>query len=138
MSDFPPCTRRGEKLNEDTCECFSNRIYHPMMGIAHIQTCNICPYKNMEDDPDLPKVDMPDGPSLIDMAKSFSKAVAKHVKNKMEKVTDEQYEIRMKICESCDYLKDRRCTQKSCGCFITRKAKWVSEECPIDKWPKLD
>lgn len=138
MSDFPECSRRGKILDENTCECFSNRIYHPMMGVAHKSTCLICPYKSMEDDPDLAKVDLPEGPSLIDMAKNFTKAIAKHARNKFDKVSDEEYDQRMTICQSCDYYEDKRCKQKNCGCFITRKARWASEECPINKWPELD
>ena len=109
-----------------------------MMGVAHLETCKICPYKDMKDDPELPKIEMPDGPSLIDMAKNFFKGVSNHIKNRMEKLTDEQYAERIKVCESCDYYNDRTCTQKNCGCTITRKARWASEECPIDKWPELD
>lgn len=40
---------------------------------------------------------------------------------------------RRRICHSCPFRKENRCTQ--CGCFIKTKIALLSSECPINKWP---
>ena len=39
------------------------------------------------------------------------------------------------FCEfyrACSALNEDRCSK--CGCFVTMKASWAAEECPIQKW----
>ena len=84
MSEWKECNRRGRILSQVTCRCLSNRIYHPQSTVADINTCNICPYRNMEDDPSLPPVGEKkdkEGPGIIKMAGNLAKAVANHVKD---------------------------------------------------------
>ena len=138
MSEWKECNRRGRILSQVTCRCLSNRIYHPQSTVADINTCNICPYRNMEDDPDLPLVGekkVQEGPGIIKMAGNLAKAVTNHVKDGGKKVDKETYEARLEQCNNCEFLKNNRCRHMSCGCFITKKAKWRSENCPIGRWP---
>lgn len=39
---------------------------------------------------------------------------------------------RYNICESCEFLKEKRCTH--CGCFMETKVHLESSSCPIGKW----
>jgi len=43
------CTRRGEEVRPGFFRCDSNRLTHPEPGIVAIETCGICPYRNMPD-----------------------------------------------------------------------------------------
>ena len=133
--EFPECNRRGDFLNENTCQCFSNRIKHEIEGVAQLETCQICPYKDMQDDPDLPVLQKM--PGLGKMAGNFLKAVGKHVADGGKKVSEEEYESRLKECNTCVFLvNNSRCSHMNCGCSVARKAKWKSEDCPVGRWPK--
>lgn len=42
---------------------------------------------------------------------------------------------RIEICLTCDKLtNDFRCEQ--CGCFVKPKAKLLTQNCPLRKWPQ--
>jgi len=83
-------------------------------------------------------------PSLIDQGKNlakFSYKLFKHMKevsmgeNKTALlVSDETYNDRIEICKTCHkYDKiQHRCME--CGCFLSGKARFVLEECPLKKW----
>jgi hypothetical protein len=64
---------------------------------------------------------------------NFKNALIKRIKNEFVNVTPENYEARLKVCENCPSNKNWRCQE--CGCFITLKAKWGTEDCPQKKWP---
>ena len=50
-----------------------------------------------------------------------------------EKVTEEVYNSRMDICNSCTkLLKTGNCG--ICGCFVKAKTQYTDESCPINKW----
>lgn len=84
---------------------------------------------------------MPSLPPTIQMAKNFLKAAGKHVMDGMRKVTFEEYQARIDKCNKCvppeGWRMQNRCTHPSCGCFLDIKAWWRSEDCPVEKWPKL-
>ena len=69
-------------------------------------------------------------PSLIEMAKNFSKDFAKYVASGAPNVSKKDYEERLEACGNCVYfIKDRmRCGK--CGCLIEHKAKWKTAICP--------
>lgn len=75
-------------------------------------------------------------PSLLSKAANVGKAVVKHVANGRKVTTDEVYAARLDICNHCESLDPKRrvCQEKSCGCFVDRKARWASENCPRGKW----
>lgn len=62
---------------------------------------------------------------LIDITK---KAQGKSI----EKVDAVTHQVRTEICRDCEYLFGLNCG--ICGCFVTDKAKYAMEECPIGKW----
>jgi hypothetical protein len=63
---------------------------------------------------------------LIDLTKS--------VRGKsIEKVSIDLHKKRVEICNSCENkMITGNCSL--CGCFTNDKAKYVNEECPINKW----
>jgi len=73
-------------------------------------------------------------PGIIKKATNFAKAVQKHAKDGFKDVSLEQYIERIDICNKCPLQKDGNCLE--CGCVISKKAWWRSEDCPKDKWPK--
>ena len=73
-------------------------------------------------------------PNIIKKATNFAKAVKKHAEDGFKDVKLEEYIERLDICNGCDYQKDGECIE--CGCILSKKAWWRSEDCPKDKWPK--
>ena len=85
------------------------------------------------------------GPSLFRRLGNLSKAVVKHVSSGMKQVTPEQYKERLTVCSNCTFHNNAICAHANCGCFLSKKAWWESEKCPLEteefpegKWPKLD
>jgi hypothetical protein len=76
-------------------------------------------------------------PRLIRKISNLAKATIKHINDNMTIVTTDQYEERISICSDCSLREKDECTHPSCGCVISRKAWWRSEDCPEEKWPKL-
>lgn len=73
-------------------------------------------------------------PGIFKKATNFVKAVTKHASNDFKKVPIEEYKKRLIECSTCEFHEESKCLK--CGCFLTQKAWWQSEDCPIDKWPK--
>ena len=82
-------------------------------------------------------------PSLFDQGKNLAQFSWKliqylqqhgHEDNKNLMVSDKVYNERMEICKSCPkYDKEQiRCFE--CGCYLSVKARFILNECPLDKW----
>jgi len=75
-------------------------------------------------------------PSVMQMAKNLmedsGKILSNAVKGNKTLVDGSVREQRWSICQSCEMLKDDRCTQ--CGCFMKVKVAFNTSKCPIDKW----
>ena len=63
----------------------------------------------------------------------FRYAVYGHFKD----VGFKRYVNRLEKCAVCDKLRDNW-TCGVCGCYLTKKAKWVTECCPENRWPDND
>lgn len=78
---------------------------------------------------------------VSDMVKNFSRSMANWAKKGFKVVTPEQFEERLKTCQSCDQWNSAalagtgRC--KVCGCSTQAKLRLATEKCPIDKWGRL-
>ena len=77
-------------------------------------------------------------PSFFQMAKSFTKELAKYVKEGAPNVTEEEYVARLDTCKECEFLIERTMRCGACGCLLEHKAKWKTADCPKLKWPKLN
>lgn len=95
------------------------------------------PGQSMLDAPDVPSSE---GPGVIRTAMNFGKAIVRHTLSGGRKVSDEVYEQRLAICRTCPSceLSTMRCREVSCGCWLSVKGRWASEECPLGRWPRVD
>jgi hypothetical protein len=86
------------------------------------------------------KAGRPQLPSATAMVINFGKAVVKHAQDGFKRVTLQQYQERLTICNKnkCGYRLKNRCTHPACGCFLDKKAWWNSENCPVGDWPELE
>lgn len=75
-------------------------------------------------------------PPLSTKLGNYIKAVSKHIVDGMVKLDKQESEARLEVCASCDRLGENR-TCLVCGCPVDEKAKWRSEDCPLEKWPKI-
>lgn len=79
------------------------------------------------------------GPGLVQRAANFGKAVARHLVNGMKQLEPAAYDERIAICHQCPACDTTRlvCRHQQCGCFLTMKARWASEDCPLQRWPPV-
>lgn len=49
-----------------------------------------------------------------------------------EEVSYEDYVNRLIECHNCEHRREGLCGV--CGCFLHKKARWSTEECPKKKW----
>ena len=50
------------------------------------------------------------------------------------KVSNAEYIGRISVCNTCDSLDKDRLMCKECGCYIMKKSRMNTEECPLKKW----
>ena len=73
-----------------------------------------------------------DGPGLLRMAISATKAMAKFVGSGSKTTPNEIQRQRLATCAGCEHHTGLRC--KICGCFTNPKSRMLHEDCPIGKW----
>ena len=63
-------------------------------------------------------------------------AVIRHAASGFKNVSEEQFQDRLTICRSCEFLDPApmQCKNKGCGCFLNVKARMETMHCPIGKW----
>ena len=71
-------------------------------------------------------------PSVGQQAWNLAGSLAAFISDGCALVDAEEYARRLRICETCDRRKNRRCLE--CGCHVAAKAKARSQQCPIKKW----
>ena len=76
--------------------------------------------------------DKPALPGKVKMAANFTKSLAAHVADGLQKVEAPELQRRLEVCTLCDQRNDDRCSV--CGCYLAEKASWRSSECPLGKW----
>lgn len=59
----------------------------------------------------------------------------KHIETHL-KVSEDIYQSRMSICESCDKLDQAIC--RGCGCYVELRGVMKRNSCPYNKWNKID
>jgi tetratricopeptide (TPR) repeat protein len=74
-----------------------------------------------------------DGPGLLRMAMSATKAMASFIGSGMKITPPDVQQKRLDTCASCEHHTGLRC--KICGCFTNVKSRMLHEDCPIGKWP---
>lgn len=75
-------------------------------------------------------------PSLVQMGKNIVQTVVDTAKSAIVgegvSLTEEQANSRLKICESCEFYQQSRCTK--CGCYMAVKTHLKAASCPVGKW----
>ena len=79
-------------------------------------------------------------PTIFQMLRSFTSELTTYVKNGAPNVSEENYELRLDACRSCEHLDEKLMRCKLCGCLIQNKAKWKTTTCPDkpQRWKKED
>jgi len=54
------------------------------------------------------------------------------------KTTEEIQQLRLDICNSCDFFSNAMKQCKKCGCIMPLKVKLGNAECPVGKWGKYE
>ena len=67
----------------------------------------------------------------------FIKALWKYIRYG-KRVDFNVYVERLYECSKCDCLNKENWTCKSCGCYVDKKAKMSTENCPNDIWKKQE
>ncbi len=79
-------------------------------------------------------------PSLWGMANNFAAAMKDFAESGFLRVTQEQYQARMDICNQCEFWESnaRMGLGKCLKCGCTGAKQWIAtSECPIQKWGKI-
>lgn len=63
----------------------------------------------------------------------FLTAIAKYLRYG-NRVDIDNYIDRLSICRDCDNFDNEKWSCKICGCYLDKKAKMNTENCPEDKW----
>ena len=81
-----------------------------------------------------------EGPGVFRRALNFGQAVARHAVDGAVNVDDSVYEQRLAVCQDCSLCEQSRmvCSHPNCGCYLSVKARWQSESCPLGKWTNTE
>ena len=75
-------------------------------------------------------------PSIVEMGKNLAKTLTDTVKSVVAgegaMTAEDQASARLKICQSCEFYVNERCTK--CGCFMAVKTHLKAANCPVGKW----
>jgi hypothetical protein len=63
----------------------------------------------------------------------FLKAIVKYIQFGQQTTID-VYIDRLTICKNCNNFDNEKWSCKICGCYLDKKAKMNTENCPEDKW----
>lgn len=76
--------------------------------------------------------------------KTFIKSLFFHVYNGFPKTTTSEILERYSICSDCIEFNTSLSECNICGCSISKKSKflnklaWADQQCPLDKWLKIE
>lgn len=75
--------------------------------------------------------------------KTFVKSLFWHIYSGSPKSTQDEIDYRLSICMPCENYNSIKHQCDICGCAINNrkifmnKLAWADQECPINKWPKI-
>ena len=75
-------------------------------------------------------------PPLHRQAWNLARSLADFVADGCKTVSEEEYRMRLEICDRCDQRRGNRCLK--CGCRLSLKARGRAFKCPLRKWPSVD
>ena len=73
-------------------------------------------------------------PNSLQKVINLSKAIVEHIYHGANILSEDELKVRLNICKNCEFFQPEndRCSQ--CGCFLSIKASWKEQSCPIKKW----
>lgn len=83
-------------------------------------------------------MEVPSLPSMTQMAKNVTASLMKTakaaVKGQGVRLSKEEADHRLAICQVCQFFRqvDQRCSK--CGCFMAVKTYLRAETCPVNRW----
>ena len=69
-------------------------------------------------------------PNILGMMKSFTRDLAKYIKEGAPNVSPDDYAQRLDACNNCEHIKKVNMRCGLCGCLVEHKAKWKTTNCP--------
>lgn len=63
----------------------------------------------------------------------FLKAIIKYIRFG-NRIQIDEYIHRLTVCKDCEYFDNEKWSCKKCGCYLDKKAKMNTENCPNGKW----
>lgn len=77
-------------------------------------------------------------PSQLQMAKNLGTSIVRNMQSVVAgnglRISDEEANHRLNICNSCEYFDQIQKRCKKCGCFMAVKTYLKAEKCPLGKW----
>lgn len=74
-------------------------------------------------------------PTFAQRVYNLGGAIKRIVTEGYEEVDDDVYRARLSQCEKCEFrTPEWMCSHPNCGCYLAKKAKLITESCPIGKW----
>lgn len=136
-SKLPPCEYRVDIENAQVFGCRHQRVFAP----GHKVTPSICLSCRVrlikcESPRSIYEVKNPQTvPSMARKAWNLTQAVTAFVADGCQTLDEEDYQLRLQICDTCQRRKGDSCLE--CGCKLTLKAKGRAFQCPLGKWPDV-
>ena len=60
-----------------------------------------------------------------------------YIKNNLTTVDKDQQQLRINICNSCEFYRTSISQCIKCGCYMPAKTWLAEQECPEGKWEKI-
>lgn len=140
MTALPPCDYRV-----DTAVVHRYFCQHPLViapnSVVPATVCRLCRSREIPRDDRRPVTHVseelpPPMPSWTEKAWNLSQALTDFVADGLKLVSREDYERRLRICDSCDQRVGDNCQR--CGCQLKLKARGRAFQCPLGHWPKRE
>jgi hypothetical protein len=75
--------------------------------------------------------------NIVKKATSFASSVTNYARSGFRNAPESIKKQRLEICGACDSYDKTNNKCNECGCYLSAKASWASESCPLGKWRQL-
>ena len=73
-------------------------------------------------------------PNPIKKIINLSKALIEHSFHGASITTESELKKRLDTCKECEFFQPDADKCSRCGCYLSIKASWMEQHCPINKW----
>ena len=142
QSKLPSCDYRHATERDGVFFCSHLKV-RVSGGLVTSVICQTCTARTIPSEGRRTPLDRPSAssqpnrrfPSFLKQGWNLAQSLTDFVSDGFRLVSKEQYEERLKVCDTCDSRKGNRCLE--CGCQLAIKARGRAFRCPLDKWPAL-